>query len=245
MRSERAARRFAWASAIIFAALVPLFFHSFGRGPHPVLRRGAPATAEQSAPRSAAGVERAARLLPLARRLTAESLTELAGRYGLGAERLRSALARVEGVTEVGLEEDLGGLAEFDEEKPTRISVGEEYARDLEGDDEALLLLAHELTHAAAMDGDLDPMIERTAAEAGSRAGVFAAEGQKEDLLCEYVGAQALKRFARLSPGGWTLSERVGRAIGVEEEGADEEDQEHLSPAQTWRALRALDGELR
>jgi hypothetical protein len=74
---------------------------------------------------------------------------------------------------------------------------------------------------------------------------VLAAEGQKEDLLCEYVGEQALKRFARLRPSGESPAVRVGRAFGGDGgDIGDEADEEHLSADETWRALRALDAEL-
>lgn len=186
---------------LMCTALLPFLFYGLRHAPQPARRHGTGGTAEQQSARSASrGVERAARLLPIARRLTTEVLADVAGRYGGGAERLRRACARVEAVTDVRLNEELGELAEFDEAEPTQISVGADYARDLESDDEAVVLLAHELTHAAAADGDLDGLVEAVAAEAGQRAGVAVAAEQQEDLLCEYVGAQTLKRFAKLYP---------------------------------------------
>jgi hypothetical protein len=210
------------------------------------LRRGdAPAAADTPSPdRTGAGLGRAAALLPLARRLTLESLSEVAERYGVADATLGRARSQLEAVTEVRLDAGLGDLAEFDEEEPTAVKLGEGYAGEIEGDDEAVVLLAHELTHAAAAGGNLGGLIEAVAAEAGRRSGVFAAEGQKEDLLCEYVGEQALKRFARMSPAGESLPERVGRAFGGGGDGDDEADEEHLSTDQTWRVLRALDPEL-
>jgi hypothetical protein len=125
-------------------------------------------------------------------------------------------------------------------------NLGEGYARSLEGDDDCVVLLAHELTHAAAAGGDLDGLIEAVAAEAGRRSGVFVSDDQKEDLLCEYVGEQTLKRFVRLRPDGEPPSTRVGRAFGPgEREGDGGGDEEHLSAGETWRALCALDGDLR
>lgn len=231
---------------IIMCAALPLLFYGLKHTPQPARRHGAGGTAEQQSARAASsGVARAARLLPLARRLATEVLADVAGRYGGGTEQVRRACARVEAVTDVRLDEGLGDLAEFDEEKPTQVSVGAEYARDLESDDEVVVLLTHELTHAAAVDGDLDGLIAAVAAEARQRAGVFAAAEQQEDLLCEYVGAQALKRFARLYPDREAPAARVGRVFACDQQEGDEADAEHLSSAETWRALRSLDSELR
>jgi hypothetical protein len=231
---------------IIYAALLPILLHGHGRWSQPVEQHGAAlVTAPQS--RSAAdGLRRAAGLLPLSRRLTLEVLGEMADRYHhVGEEELQRAREQVEAVKDVRLDAGLGELGEFDEDEPTVVKVGEGYARSLASDDEAVVLLAHELTHAAAVGGGLNDLVEVVAAEAGRRAGVFAAEGQKQDLFCDYVGEQALKRFARLRPDGERVAGRVGRAFGgIGQEDADGEDEEHLSPALTWRALRGLDREL-
>lgn len=246
MPISRSGRGVAAAFVIIFGALPLLLLHYRGSEAQSDPRRGAAPAANTSPSRSAAdGLGRAAGLLPLARRLTLEALEEVAGRYGVGEAALRGARRQVEAVRDVRLVTGLGDLAEFDEDEPTEVRVGEEYARNLTNDDEAVLLLAHELTHAAAVGNGLDELIEAVAADAARRSGIFAADEQKEDLLCEYVGEQALKRFARLSPGREPLSVRVGRAFGgVGREDEGEGDEEHLSPGETWRALRGLDPEL-
>lgn len=241
-RSGRAA-----AFLLILAAVPPTLLGCRAGEPQADHRRGAaPASSALSPDRAADGLGRAAALLPLSRRLTSESLGEVARRYGVADEALGRARAQVEAVTQVRLDAGLGDLAEFDEEEPTAVSVGEGYARSLEGDDDCVVLLAHELTHAAAAGGDLDALVEAVAAEAGRRSGVFASDDQKEDLLCEYVGEQTLKRFARLRPDGEPPSTRVGRAFGPgEQQGDDGGDEEHLGADETWRALRALDAELK
>jgi hypothetical protein len=247
MHVGRAARRAGTFSFISFAVLLPLLFHERVLRSQPVGLRGGAAVAGQRAARSAAdGVERASRLLPQARGLTEDALAELAGRYRVGAEQLVGARSRIEAVNEVKLDEDLGDLAEFDDEEPTEIKIGGDYARGLSGDDDAVVLLAHEMTHAAAAGDDLDALTDAVASDAGRSAGVFATEDQKEDLLCDYVGLKALKRFAQLQPGGGAgFAERAERAFTVGGDGDDDEDDEHLSPAQTWQALRGLDEELK
>lgn len=245
MYSSNPVRRLVLACAIICAATLPFLFRSVKL--QSIGQRSMTSAAAPTASISVGeGTGRATRLLPLARQLTSETLSHLARRYGLDAEAVANARKRIEAVVEVKLDEDLGELAEFDDDEPTIVKIGEGYAQELKSDDETVVLLAHELTHAAAAGNDLRDLVEKVAAEVGRRTDIYTTESQKEDLLCEYVGEQALKRFTRIQTGDATPSERIGRVFGADtQDGDDADDEEHLSPAETWRALRSLDGDLK
>jgi hypothetical protein len=106
-----------------------------------------------------------------------------------------------------------------------------------------MLLLGHELTHAAAVGGELQGLFDKLADEAARRASVAPSEDQREDLVCDLVGAETVKRFARLRPAGESPAQRVERVLGAQDDEADG-DEEHLSSSETWRAVVSLDPEL-
>lgn len=247
MMPFRADRRlpFYAAAVLVSAAAVAttLVLSRRAQQQQPSLRRGAHVAA--SLPEQL-GVEHAASLLPVARRLMLESLRELAARR-VGGEALARAEQRVNAVEAVRLDEGLGDMAEVYDEEPTVVRVGPDYARALGDDDESVLLLGHELTHAAAVGGGLDDLFKEIAGEAARRASVSPTEEQREDLVCDLVGAETLKRYARLRPGGETAARRVARIFGAHGGDTGDEtdgDEEHLSSSETWRALVVIDPEL-
>jgi hypothetical protein len=205
-------------------------------------------------------IKNARRLLPLAKRLTLESLSEAQ----IGERLKTSGLSREErlinGVHKIVLDQDLGDSAEILDHRLTEIRIGPEYALALTSNDEAMLLLSHELTHVAARGGRLDRLIENVTEMTRLSAHVEPTVKQKEDLVCEFIGAKVLKRFIALEPTDEPDAERFSRAFGYVSPSErlarawddfcasyddDPEDEDHLSPNQTIRALVGLDPELK
>lgn len=193
------------------------------------------------------GINNAKRLLPLAKRLTLESLEDLAASYGIQADELRQAEDNISAVDTVVIDEYLGDTASVDEESPAEISIGHNYALYLNRDEEAILLLGHELTHVAARNGNLLQFFSHVALTAESLAKVHPADDQKEDLGCDFIGEQVFKRFVRLHPANESIAERFSMAFGYYcelDEDEDDSDEEHLSQRDTLQALFGLDPEL-
>lgn len=196
----------------------------------------------------AEGIEHARKLLPLAKQLTIATLREHQADFQLESSDLAQAVKYIEAVNSVVLDEDLDNVAEVDDEDPNKIHIGPEYALYLKADEESILLLSHELTHVAAWSDKLDPFIESAAERARLVAGVSPTEEQKEDLACDYIGAQALKQFIRLRPNKESAARRLSLALGNGcEAGATDDvgDEEHLSEGDTLRALIGLDPDLK
>lgn len=194
------------------------------------------------------GIGNARKLLPLAKELTIATFRRHAADFHLSSVDLEQIEKYITAVNSIMLDESLENVAEVDDEKPQEILVGAEYALTLTEDEEAILLLCHELTHVAVWSGRLAPFIENSAQMAGQTAGVFPTEDQQEDLACDYVGAQALKQFIRLRPNRESAAARLSLALGNGcEPGTvdDEGDEEHLSEGETLRALIGLDPELK
>lgn len=207
------------------------------------------------------GINNVRRLLPLAKRLTVESLRE----GNRGADDLKtSVLLRekrlINAVRKVVLDQHLGGMAVVRDDRLSEIRIGSDYAPYLTSDDEAIFLLGHELMHVAARSGRLDRFIENVAENAKLSANVEATEDQKEDLACDLTGAQVLKRFIALKPTREAEAERLSRGLEYEPPSvrlarAWEDfcasyygfsgDEYHLSHEQTIRALVGLDPTLK
>jgi hypothetical protein len=201
------------------------------------------------------GIKNARRLLPLAKRLTLESLGEQLKTSGLSREKRLIAF-----VHRIVLDPRLGDRAEVWEGNLSKIYIGSEYAASLISDDEAMLLLGHELTHVAVRSGRLNQFIEHVAEVAWSSVKDKPDGERKEELACDFIGAEVLKRFIALYPTEKREAERFSRAFGFEPpaerlahawqdfcasyNGAPP-DEEHLSQDQTMRALRGLDPELK
>jgi hypothetical protein len=192
------------------------------------------------------GIGNVGRLLPLAKRLTTASLARLDKRFDIGDEELRRAERQIGAVDRVVLDDALDDTASVDDESPTEIHVGPGYALHLTSDEEALLLLAHELTHVAAYNNNLRPFIREVARVSESRAGVRPTFGQEEDLACDFLGEQALRRFMGEQHSRLSQAERFALAFGYDcgAQADGDGDREHLGQAETLRALLALDPEL-
>jgi hypothetical protein len=201
------------------------------------------------------GIENVRRLLPLAKRLTLQTLGGFLKSSGLSRER-----RLITSVRRVVFDASLGNAAEISERDLTTIRVGPGYAAYLTSDDEAMLVLGHELTHVAARGGRLQRLIEDVSRVASESAGLTLSEVQKEELACDYAGAEVLKRYIALRPTARAGDERFTSAFGFGPRperlarawqdfcisyNGDPFDEEHLSLTQTFRVLPRLNPELR
>ncbi|MGB7924590.1 MAG: hypothetical protein WCF57_15220 [Pyrinomonadaceae bacterium] len=201
------------------------------------------------------GIKNARRLLPLAKRLTLESLGEHQKTSGLLREKRLIASVRL-----IALDPRLGDTAEVWDDNLSKIHIGSEYAASLLSDDEAMLLLGHELTHVAVRSGRLNQFIEHVTEVARFYVKDKPDGEQKEELACDFIGAEVLKHFIALYPTAETNAERFSRAFGYEPPSkrlalawqdfcasynGGPPDEEHLSQDQTIRALLGLDPELK
>jgi hypothetical protein len=209
------------------------------------------------------GIKNASRLLPLARRLTLQALQQADAPSPISLDGLKAAKRRIAAVNRVVLDPRLGNAGEVRDARPWEIRIGPAYAMNLTSDDDALLLLVHELTHVASWSGRLLGFVNSLADKAKFTAGVAPTAAQKEDFVCDYVAALAVKRFVELNPTAESKAERLSRVLGYESRDArlkfawddfcasyhgdydDPGDAEHLSQRDNLRALRGLDLELR
>lgn len=227
-----------------------IFFFGFAnnrQATHRLSARPANSTAVYAS-QAELGIKNVEKLLPLSRRLTLESLQALAAEYRIEPAEIRIAARRIEEVQFIVLDENLGDKAEVNDDEPTEIRVGTNYARDLTTDAETMLLLGHELTHIAARGGNLGAFIRQVAQRAERDAGVSPAESQKEDLACDFVGEQTLKRLLKSSATNKeTAGKQLARALDYDPDDGDDDDadEEHLGQHDTFKALLALDPELR
>jgi hypothetical protein len=201
------------------------------------------------------GIKNARRLLPLAKRLTLESLRERVKTSALTKEaRLIASVNRLV------LDPDLGDSGEVRAEDLSKIWIGPDYATYLVSDDEAVLLLSHELTHVAARTGRLNNFIDSVARTARISVGIEFNQEQKEELACDFTAAEVLKRFIASHPTSEPSFKRFSLPFGYETpakrltrawadfctsyRGASRDD-EHLSRDQTIRSLIVLDQDLK
>ncbi|MET0621969.1 MAG: hypothetical protein ABW250_03215 [Pyrinomonadaceae bacterium] len=201
------------------------------------------------------GLENARRLLPLGKKLTLRALA--AGLKTGGLSRERRLIASVRRIV---FDAGLGNSAAVSEDDLATIRVGPGYAPYLTSDDEAILLLGHELTHVAARGGRLQHFFEGVSRVASQSAGPPLGQIQKEELACDFAGAEVLRRYIALRPTGRASAERFARAFGYESRSerlahawqdfclsynGDPDDEEHVSLAQTLRLLPRLNPELK
>lgn len=201
------------------------------------------------------GMKNLKRLLPLAKKLTLESLGEM-----LKTTRLSRETRLIAAVHQLVLNPSMGDAAAVWEEDLSVIHVGPDYAAYVTSDDEAMLLLGHELTHVAVRTGRLNHFIENVNQGARTTANLELSEDQKEELACDFTGAEVLKRYIALYPTEEQNAQRFARAFGYEPSSerlahawqdfctsynGGPPDKEHLSQDQTLRALLGLDPELK
>ena len=206
------------------------------------------------------GVGNIRRLLPSVQRWMLEALREASAAYDVKPTDLPRISGLVRGVRRIVFSEGLRGVAAVRDDRLSEILVDPMYAPYLISDDQAVFVLAHELTHVAARSNKLDRFIKGVAENVTRTAQVEPTEAQKEDLACDFIGEQVLKRFIARKPTNESTTARVSTVFGYEspeqrfahawEEfcasyNGDPGDDDHLTQYQTIRALLALDSELK
>ena len=201
------------------------------------------------------GLKNARRLLPLAKQLTLEFLHERVKTSALTNEaRLIAA------VNHLLIDHSLSDSAEVREGDLSKIWIGPDYARYLVSDDEAVLLLSHELTHVAVRAGRLNKFIDSVTTTARLSANLELNQAQNEELACDFSAAEVLKRFIASHPTNEPSSKRFSLAFGYETPAkrlarawsdfcasyrGDSRDDQHLGQDETIRALIVLDQDLK
>lgn len=221
----------------------------------PVTAKGTSDKSEESLRQIHLGLKNLRRLLPLAKSLTLQALGD-----NLKNSRLSRERRLITSVRRVLLDPAMGNLAGVPEDDLSVIYVGPDYAVYLTSDDDAMLLLGHELTHVAARTGRLKPFIESVSELAHRSADLVLDEEQREELACDFAGAEVLKRYIALHPTGERSVERFARPFGYQPTherladawkefcasyNGDPLDEVHLGQYQTLRVLSGLDPELK
>ena len=201
------------------------------------------------------GIDNVRRLLPLGKRLTLRSL-----KSGLKSSVLAREGQLIAAVRRVVLDMGLGNAAAVSEDDLSVIRIGPGYAAYLTSDEEAMLVLGHELTHVAARGGRMGDYMEGVSVVARQSADVELNVVQKEELACDFTAAQVLKRFIALRPTARSRAGRFSSAFGYAPRSirlsrawqdfctsynGDPADAEHLSREQLFRVLPRLDPELK
>jgi len=191
------------------------------------------------------GIKRAERLLPLAKKLVIDSLRELPADLNASADEVVRAEHFVNNINSVVLDMDLDDAAEFEDDEPATVRIGPGYALFLETDEETIMLLGHELTHAAEQERNLNEFVRTVTAKVESDAGVYPGHAQRHDLTCDFIGEQVLKRFIKQNPSKESSALRFSHALDYNcDDDQDDSDDEHLSQDDTLKALLSLDPEL-
>ena len=191
------------------------------------------------------GIERAERLLPLAKKLVIESLRQLPAEFNASPGEVARAEHFVNAINSVVLDMDLDDAAEFEDDSPDSVRIGPGYALFLETDEETIMLLGHELTHAAEQERNLNEFVRTVATKVETDAGVYPGRAQRHDLTCDFIGEQVLKRFIKLNPSKESSALRLSHALDYNcDDDNDDSDDEHLSQDDTLKALLSLDPEL-
>lgn len=190
-----------------------------------------------------AGAARAARLLPLAKKLAAESLSGLMAEGGVAAVARRASLARVAAVQRIRLDVSLRDNASIVYDDPRAIRFGTIFVASLRSEEAMLSVMAHELTHAAdGARGSLRPLFRLVARRAEAGAGMRQISSRRgEELTCDLVGVLAARLFIARHASEEPEPRRAARAVEHNCVGRDETDAAHLSPRETMRALLALE----
>jgi len=197
-------------------------------------------------PDAQAGAQRAQKLLPIAKTLVISSLRQLVVEYNFSKSRpferrVQQAIARVNAVKRVRPDMDSRDNASVFLSKPQVITFGTLFLAGLRSDEGMISVLAHELMHIA--DGENDSLRLLVAA-VGNRASDLTGldlQGQRaEEIMCDLVGAMAVRAYVEDTPGYESIARRLARSVQHNCVEIDEGDEDHLSPRSTIRALLAL-----
>ena len=193
-----------------------------------------------------AGSARAQRLLPVAKDLVVTSLQQLVDEYGLRTSRVfrlrvQQAVTRVQNVRRVRPDMESRDNASVFLSRPHTITFGTIFLAGLPSDEGMISVLSHELMHIADGDNDSLRALVGTIASKASRLTGLDLRGQRgEELVCDLVGAMAVRSYVAETPGYDSISRRLARSIEHNCVDMDEGDEDHLSPRNTIRALLAL-----
>lgn len=190
------------------------------------------------------GRERAARLLPLAKELTAQAVREIAREYGVPPVLQSTLLARMGRVQRVRAEMELRDNAAVIPSEPHSIHFGTIFLASLRSDEAMLSVLAHELTHIAdGSEESLRPLFARVAQRAmQSPIGIRnISRARAEELVCDLVGVRVVRAYIERTPNAEYLARRMARSVQHNCVARDSTDEAHLSPRDTMRVLLALD----
>jgi hypothetical protein len=205
------------------------------------------------------GVGNIRRFLPSVQRWVLSSLREATNAFDIKSSDWARIDKLVLGVRRVVSREGLRGVAAVRDDRLSEVMVDPMFAPYLVSDDQAVFVLAHELTHVAARSNKLDRFIMGVAENVSRNAQVKPTEAQREDLACDFIGELVLKRYITHRPTGESPAARVSSVFGYESPAqrfsrawdefcaaynGDPGDDDHLTQYQTIRALLALDPEL-
>jgi hypothetical protein len=191
-----------------------------------------------------AGMERAERLLPVAKKLAAESLRGLLREHGIReSPAVRAALARLAQVRVVKPDMELRDNASVLYKEPRTIRFGTIFLAGLRSDEGMISVLAHELTHVAdGASGSLNALFRGVARRASRAAGLQPVNLRRgEELTCDLVGVLSVRAYITRTESVETLARRTARALAHNCVERDHTDRAHLSPRTTMRALLTLD----
>lgn len=190
-----------------------------------------------------AGMERAERLLPVAKTLAAESLRTLLREHEIKeSPAIRAAFARLAQVRAVKPDMELRDNASVLYREPRTIRFGTIFLAGLRSDEGMISVLAHELTHVAdGASGSLSALFRGVAQRASRVVGLPRINVRRgEELTCDLVGALSVRAYIRRTESVETLARRTARALAHNCVELDYTDRAHLSPRTTMRALLSL-----
>jgi hypothetical protein len=198
-------------------------------------------------PEARDGAQRAQKLLPTAKNLVVSSLQQLVIQYNFQKSprlkaRVDRAIARVLAVTRVRPDMESRDNASVFLSKPRTITFGTIFLAGLRSEEGMISVLAHELMHIGDGDSDsLRPLVEAVAGKASELTGLDIRGQRGEELMCDLIGAMAVRAYVADTPGYESLTTRLARSVQHNCVDLDEGDEDHLSPRNTIRALLALD----
>ena len=192
------------------------------------------------------GLERAQRVLPLAKNLVITALKQLAVEYGFSKSnryqaRIQQAINRVQQVKRIRPDMESRDNASVYLSRPHTITFGTIFLAGLKSDEGMISVLAHELMHIA--DGNSDSLRALVAAvsnRASQLTGMDIRGQRGEELTCDLIGAMAVSSYVTDSPSYESITRRLSRSVEHNCVDVDEGDEDHLSPRNTIRALLAI-----
>ena len=192
-----------------------------------------------------AGKLRAERLLPIAKYLTAEALSQLARESGVRSLSSGVIATRLKKVNEIKPDVELRDNASVFNSDPQAIRFGTIFLAGLPSDEAMISVLAHELTHVA--DGpksSLQFFFRRVAQRAAQFVKFRISHLRAEEFTCDLVGTMTARAYIARTPNSEPLSRRAARALEHNCVETDDTDNVHLSPRNTMRAILAFNIDL-